>query len=268
MTSGPTPHRGPGSTSAPAATLAIIVPAHNEADRLDRAAFVDHLHSNPTHRMVFVDDASTDNTVDEVRSLQLEAPDRIELVECATNGGKAEAVRTGVRHVLAGNDRPLAIAYWDADLAAPLDAATVMARVIAEQPEIDLVLASRVRLLGRHITRRPSRHYIGRVFATGASLALALPVYDTQCGAKLFRTDSLVAQAFSEPFRSRWAFDVEMIARYLAAVSRAGLVAEKRILEYPLVTWADISGSKVTTGSGMKAFADLFAIGRWLRKNR
>lgn len=262
------PHRGPGDAGSPLATLAIVVPAYNEANRLDGSAFAAHLHANPTHRLVFVDDASTDDTRGVVRDLMLDMPERIELVESETNSGKAEAVRTGVQHVLASDDRPTAIAYWDADLAAPLSAATVMARVIAEQPEIDLVLASRVRLLGRDITRRPSRHYIGRVFATGASLALALPVYDTQCGAKLFRTDSLVADAFAEPFRSRWAFDVEMIARYLAALSQAGIHGERRILEYPLVSWADVSGSKVTTGSGMKAFADLFTIGRWLRKHR
>jgi hypothetical protein len=48
-------------------------------------------------------------------------------------------------------------------------------------------------------------------------------VYDTQCGAKLFRRTPALAAALERPFRSRWAFDVELLGRLRSgAVFRSG----------------------------------------------
>jgi hypothetical protein len=112
--------------------------------------------------------------------------------------------------------------------------------------DIEMVFGARVRLLGRIIERTPTRHYPGRLFATAASLTLGLAIYDTQCGAKLFRASPAVRSLFEEPFLTRWLFDLEIIARLIQARRETQLPqAEDVIYECPLQEWRDVSGSKV-----------------------
>jgi hypothetical protein len=173
------------------------------------------------------------------------------------NVGKAGAVQRGV--LAAFDTHPEFVGYWDADLATPLDALQDFIDVLDAGPEIDIVMGARVKLLGRHIERYAFRHYFGRAFATAASLALQIAVYDTQCGAKIFRANESVRQAFTAPFRSRWIFDVEILARYIAITGKA---AESRIYELPLKTWTDVPGSKVNAWHAVQAFWDLALIWR------
>ena len=102
--------------------------------------------------------------------------------------------------------------FWDADLATPLAAVDEFAATLAERPTIEMVFGARVALLGRHINRLPSRHYLGRIFATLASTVLSLRIYDTQCGAKIFRNSAAFRRVMAEPFESPWIFDGEFFS--------------------------------------------------------
>src|SRR5690606_40316561 len=97
------------------------------------------------------------------------------------------------------------------------------------------------------IRRSELRHYLGRVFATAASVTLGLAVYDTQCGAKVLRGGEVARSALAEPFLSRWLFDVELIARLRDA---AGVQA---LREEPIPEWADASGSSLRLRDFLKA---------------
>lgn len=214
----------------------IVVPCYNEAARLRVADFVAFARDPEMRaRLLFVNDGSTDGTLDVLRKARKECPERIDVLNLALNVGKAEAVRLGMRRALRCGDPtavsephprsrrtppPPFVGFWDADLATPLDHVRLFRDVFADRPGTDMVFGARVGLLGRDIRRSARRHYVGRVFATLASLALRVPVYDTQCGAKLFRADGDLRAALSEPFDTRWVFDCELIGRY-ASLRRA-----------------------------------------------
>jgi hypothetical protein len=87
-------------------------------------------------------------------------------------------------------------------------------------------------------------------------------VYDTQCGAKIFRATPDLRRVLQEPFRSRWIFDVELIARFLQLYSAAGASVEGRIYEFPLHCWRDVPGSKLRAGDFARAILDLWDIWR------
>jgi dolichyl-phosphate beta-glucosyltransferase len=115
--------------------------------------------------------------------------------------------------------------------------------------------------LGRDIRRSTVRHFTGRVFATVASVVLRLPVYDTQCGAKLFRVTPRFKELISEPFGARWVFDVEILARMLhQAQSTSESFAPPMIYEYPLEEWRDVDGSRLMLLDFVIAGIDLAAI--------
>jgi hypothetical protein len=191
----------------------------------------------------------------------------MDILDLPRNSGKAEAVRCGLLRALQAPG-VLYAGFWDADLATPLNAVDDLLGILADNPHIEMVFGSRVKLLGRNIERRALRHYLGRVFATCASLVLMLPIYDTQCGAKLFRVNPDLTMVLQEPFCSRWIFDVEIIARFLRLYADEGAQRNLRdaIYEFPLQCWTDVPGSKVRSKDFFWAIRDLTVIRqRYLR---
>ena len=178
----------------------IIVPCFNEAARLRGDAFEGFAGEHPDIRFVFVDDGSTDDTLRVLQDLEARCPDVGIVVSQPRNRGKAEAVRVGMNRAF--SEGATYAGYWDADLATPLDEIPAFVDVLDAHPRVQMLLGSRVKLLGRSIERRAIRHYFGRVAATAISVTLKLPVYDTQCGAKLFRVSPECEALFDAPSRA------------------------------------------------------------------
>ena len=93
-------------------------------------------------------------------------------------------------------------------------------------------------------------------------------MYDTQCGAKLFRVTRETAPLFDRPFRAKWIFDVELLARMIVPARTGGeRPAADAIYEYPLDRWQDVAGSRLKSHDFLVAATDLAAIHwRYLRR--
>jgi dolichyl-phosphate beta-glucosyltransferase len=254
-------------TPNPPARCIVVVPCYNEEARLRPRQFSEFLAGDDQVNFLFVNDGSSDGTLRVLESLRAKHPDRIEVLDKQPNGGKAEAVRGGMLHATAVSGLSYT-GFWDADLATPLEVIPQLLRKLAVNPKLQMIFGARVRLLGHAIHRNPLRHYLGRCFATAVSIVLGLPIYDTQCGAKLFRITPVLQSILALPFQSRWIFDVEIIARFLAVHNLDASFAFDAIYENPLPRWEDVAGSKVRPSDFFVAFWELWKIRRTFRRER
>lgn len=239
----------------------IVVPCYNESDRLNIHLFDEYIAEHFWVDFLFVDDGSTDQTIACLKELQSRHPTRIQILTLGSNQGKAEAVRRGFVEAFARN--PALVGFWDADLATPLAEISIFRQALEDNPQLEIVMGSRVRLLGKRINRQMKRHYVSRVAATMISLILGISVYDTQCGAKMFRANETAKRIFEHPFKARWLFDVEILSRWLIENPTLTHTAiDERIHELPLAAWSDVQASRLRPVDFLLAPFELFQIFR------
>ncbi len=217
----------------------IIIPCFNEADRFKREQYLSFLQQAPDIDFCFVNDGSRDDTLRVLRDIQAEQPSRIEVVDYRDNRGKAEAVREGFLRMAALREYGW-LAFADADLATPLSEMLRLINIARRQEDVVLVMGSRLERMGVTIRRKFYRHFTGRIFAGTISFLFHLKAYDTQCGAKVFRSDAVPA-VFEEPFLSHWLFDVEILLRLRNLRSDYDRIVQ----EIPLNVWLEQGNSKI-----------------------
>ncbi len=237
-------------------TLSVVIPAYNEAERLQKTlrAVVDYLRQNyKDAELIVVDDGSSDNTAAIARDIFGHASGvRTSVISYKSNLGKGRAVRLGL--LAARGEVAL---FSDADLSTPITEAPKLVEPI-EKGEFDVTFGSRAldrKLIGVHQPWR--REQGGRFFNLVVRLATGLPFWDTQCGFKAFRM-SVFRPLVEAATIDRFGFDVELL--YLA--HRAGL----RMKEIP-VRWDHNEGSKLNlAGDSFKALNEVALIRQQARR--
>jgi len=160
--------------------ISVVVPVHDEegaAGPLAReiaAAF-----AGRSFEMVFVNDASKDRTLDELRALQAELP-QLRVLSHGSNAGQSRAVRTGV---LAA--RGAIVVTLDGDgQNPPADAPRLVDLLAGSPPNVALVGGVRAKRQDSEAKRWASR-WANRIRKN----LLGDDADDTGCGLKAFRRD-------------------------------------------------------------------------------
>ena len=234
--------------------LIIVIPAHNEEERFSADRHHEFLKIHPQVLLCFVNDGSTDKTINLFRQLKASYKENVEILSLRKNSGKAHAVHFGFSHCNL-NFRYNKIAYLDADLSTSLEECYEISKHLDQQ--ISFAFASRIAKLDSNIQRKLYRFIIGRCMATLISFQLNLRVYDTQCGCKIFNKE-LASQVFQEQFMSKWLFDVEIFHRILSLYGKKKLLKISK--EVPLQSWIDGNKSKVSPLYFFRVWIDLINI--------
>jgi dolichyl-phosphate beta-glucosyltransferase len=210
--------------------LSIIIPAHNEEQRLPGSlekimAFLEE--QDYEAEVIVVENASQDNTAGVVEEFMGRYP-FISLIK-EERPGKGLAVKLGV--LVAQGEY---LFTCDTDLSMPIEE---VAKFLPPQlGNYDVAIASREVEGARRYGEPAYRHLMGRVFNFLVRL-LAVPGFqDTQCGFKCFRR-AVARDIFPYQTMEGWGFDVEVL-----------FIARKRgyrIVEVP-INWYYMANSRLS----------------------
>jgi dolichyl-phosphate beta-glucosyltransferase len=229
-------------------SFAIIVPCYNEASRIKASEFIDCANRHPDVAFYFVNDGSTDDTDEKLLHIQ-QTCKHVKIITLKKNYGKGEAVRQGL--IAASNDKHGIVGYLDADLSTDIEE-FIHLKTILVQENLDMVLGSRIQKIDTQIERSFFRHIIGRTIATIIDQKFKLGVYDTQCGAKIFRYP-VIGNSIQECFYTRWFFDVELLLRIKK--THHPIAAE-----IPLSKWQNVRNSKLSMLSFPAVVKDVWVL--------
>jgi dolichyl-phosphate beta-glucosyltransferase len=210
--------------------LTIVVPMYNESLRIKQS--IETLASSSLNRgdvqFVFVDDGSTDATVETVAQL-VDSPSfhrKPDVVALSRNHGKGAAVRTGMMH-----SRSAYTGFIDADLSLNPSVVDELLQQLMST-EADVIVGYRV----VNPQRQPRiRRLMSLTFTAITARIAPTGVRDTQCACKIFTADA-VTKTVEPMVTEGFAFDVELLLR----ARHAGL----RVIEHP-VHWRHSAGSRV-----------------------
>jgi glycosyltransferase involved in cell wall biosynthesis len=227
--------------------LDIVMPAHNEEDRIDRTLRA-YRAACPDQgvRILVALDSCTDRTPDIVHAHERE-DDRVWSFEYPKLGKGGVIAATFAR-----SDAEL-VGFVDADGATP---PREMLRLAEAARHTDGAIASRRHPASLLPARRPlAREITSAGFAGSVRMLMRLPYLDTQCGAKVLRRH-VVRDVLPRLAARDLLFDVDL----LTAARDSGW----RVVEVPTV-WIDQEGSRVSAISDSRRMGTSL-LRLWLRR--
>jgi glycosyltransferase involved in cell wall biosynthesis len=231
--------------------LSIIIPAHNEENRLPGtlAQVFKFLNQQSfPFEVIVVENGSSDRTYQIAQDFAKQNKD----LHVIQNGqpGKGLAIRRGVQ--AAAGDY---LFFCDADLSMPIE--QISKFLPPQLSHVDIAIASREAPGAVRYNEPYYRHLTGRVFNTLIRLLVLPGLQDTQCGFKCIRAE-VARDIFPYQTLTGWAFDVELL--YIAR--RHGY----ELVEIP-IDWYFNDDSKISVfRDSLRMFLDLLLIRRNARR--
>lgn len=225
--------------------LSIIIPAHNEENRLPRTleqvlAFLQQ--QNFESEVLVIENGSTDRTYEVAQGFTARHGNLRVIHE--QGRGKGLAVRRGMLEAH-GRYRLMC----DADLAMPVEEITKF--LPSALQESDIAIASREAQGSVRYNEPMFRHLGGRGINLVIRLLILPGLQDTQCGFKCFRAE-VADDLFRRQTLTGWSFDIEI----LFIARRHGY----RVREVP-IDWYYQPESKVNAlRDALRMIADIFRI--------
>ena len=224
--------------------LSIVIPAHNEQNRLpDTLEQILHFlqQQSFTSEVIVVENGSTDRTHEVAQEF---TGHHKNMRVIRSEQGKGAAVRRGMLEAI-GDYRFMC----DADLSMPVEEIAKFIPPVLE--DFDIAIASR-EAKGAVRYNEPSYRHLGGRGINFIIQALILPgLNDTQCGFKSFRAE-VAKDIFSRQTLHGWSFDIELL--YIARCHGY------RIQEVP-IHWHHFSDSKVSAlRDAVHMIQDIFRI--------
>ncbi len=225
--------------------LSIIIPAHNEENRLPRTleqVFAFLRGQDFESEVLVIENGSTDLTYEVAQGFAARHANLRVIRE--PGRGKGLAVRRGMLEAR-GRYRLMC----DADLAMPVEEITKFLSPALQ--EFDIAIASREARGSVRYNEPMFRHLGGRGINLIIRLLILPGLRDTQCGFKCFRAE-VAEDLFQRQTLSGWSFDIEIL--YIAR--RHGY----RVGEVP-IDWYYQPESKVNAvRDALRMIADIFRI--------
>ncbi|MUH37473.1 response regulator [Zobellia amurskyensis] len=235
--------------------VGVIIPCYNEEDRLSGPEFKEFAHKNLGYHLCFVNDGSTDKTLEVLHELRKGHESNISVYDCEKNGGKAEAVRQGILHMIKDEQLDY-LGYLDADLSTDFRDFDDLVKTI-ENSDFKIVSGSRISRMGANITKESARKVISMTINMIIQTILGMPFKDTQCGAKIMDRE-IASTMFNKKFITKWLFDVEIFMRMRKHYGKEE--AKRVICEQPLKRWIHADGSKLSMKDSVKIVGQLAKI--------
>ncbi len=210
--------------------ISVILPAYNEAERLENAFYRlrDYMESSFSQYEIIIAEDGSDDGTDVVASRIAERYDFVTHLHSDERLGRGKALNRAIK-----NARYEFVMYMDVDLSTSLRHVKDIYNALRDG--YDIAIGSRL-MKGSRAKRPVFRELPSRVYNTLVRLLLGSSIRDHQCGFKGFRKSRIVP-ILDRIEDNHWFWDTEL----LVLAQREGL----RIREIP-VEWSHGGESKVS----------------------